>query len=85
MSAVDRLLFLQGGKCFYCGRMLNRQEATVDHVLPQSMGGKSDPGNIVACCRTINQYFGAMSPKEKIATILAWAGRLQCPGKTPSR
>ena len=76
---VDPLFFQQGGRCFYCGQPLRREDASVDHVIPSSMGGTRAVDNTVVCCKTINAYFGNLSPKQKLAVILAWNGRLPCP------
>ena len=77
--SLDALLFQQGGRCFYCGQPLPREDASVDHVIPSSMGGTRTLDNTVVCCKTINAYFGSLSPKQKLAVILAWGGQLQCP------
>ncbi len=77
--SLDALLFQQGGRCFYCGQPLRREDASVDHVMPSSMGGTRALDNTVVCCKTINAYFGNLSPKQKLTVILAWGGRLQCP------
>jgi hypothetical protein len=76
---ADRLLFLQGGLCFYCRRKLDPAKATVEHVIPGSMGGKGDESNIVACCRAINALFANLPPKRKLETLIAWRGRVPCP------
>ena len=36
---LKRVLFLQAGKCFYCRRHLNKEDATLDHIIPKSLGG----------------------------------------------
>lgn len=77
--SLDALWFQQGGRCFYCGQPLRRKDASVDHVIPSSMGGTRVIDNTVVCCKTINAYFGNLSPKQKLAVILAWNGQLQCP------
>ena len=79
---AERLLFLQGGLCFYCRRKLNPDQATLDHVIPGSMGGKADETNLVACCRSINALFANLPPKRKMETLLSWRGRIPCPEKT---
>ena len=39
--------------CQYCGKQYNNM--TVDHVHPQSKGGKNIWNNVVACCRKCNR------------------------------
>lgn len=76
---LDQLLFKQGGRCFYCGRSLNRSDASVDHVQPRSMSGRADDSNEVACCKTINSLFGNSPAKTKIAALLLWGLNPPCP------
>jgi 5-methylcytosine-specific restriction endonuclease McrA len=76
---TGRLLYLQGDLCFYCRRKLDLSNATIEHVIPKSMGGKGDESNVVVCCRAINNLFANMTPKQKIEALLAWHGRMPCP------
>jgi len=69
MKKLNALLFNQGGKCFYCDAVLDIQEATVDHVIPQSKGGTNDLDNLVVCCKYANHAFRDYSPKQKLAVI----------------
>ena len=41
-------------KCQYCGVDVNKRTATLDHVLPQSLGGKSTWGNSTTACAHCN-------------------------------
>ncbi len=41
--------------CYYCGRKLNNQNRTYDHVVPVAKGGKDTIDNLVACCNDCNQ------------------------------
>jgi len=47
------------GRCQYCGKHLSRREATRDHVIPVSHGGKSTWKNLVICCRPCNEKKGS--------------------------
>lgn len=53
--------------CLYCDVQLNRAQATLDHVLPISKGGKTNFKNIVTACHTCNgkkgNSVGKMKPK----------------------
>jgi hypothetical protein len=40
--------------CQYCGKMFKRDELTVDHIIPKSLGGNNDWCNVVASCRPCN-------------------------------
>ena len=45
-------------KCLYCGTSVNRSSATMDHVIPQSRGGKTNWTNIVTACGPCNTRKG---------------------------
>lgn len=78
-SKLEKLLYLQSNKCFFCGRELTKAEASVEHLLPKSKGGSNDDGNVVVCCVTLNRTFGSMDLKEKVRIILEKAGNFTCP------
>jgi 5-methylcytosine-specific restriction endonuclease McrA len=42
------------GECQYCGDRIERKEATLDHVIPVSKGGKSVWDNCVTACAPCN-------------------------------
>lgn len=50
--------------CQYCKKKLTGDSLTLDHVIPQSRGGKSDWGNLVACCKPCNNSKGSQTPEE---------------------
>lgn len=49
--------------CQYCGPDGPRA-TTIDHVIPRSRGGGSNPGNLVACCFRCNQKKADRTPEE---------------------
>jgi len=51
-------------ECQYCGKDLNNREATLDHVMPRSKGGKTTWENIVAACGICNRKKGGRTPQE---------------------
>ena len=67
---IDRLLFAQGGLCFFCQQMLSPTEASVEHLVATSNGGSNDLDNCVACCKAPNTLLGSMSLKEKLRVML---------------
>jgi hypothetical protein len=79
LSRVERLLFLQGGLCFFCSAPLPKEDATVEHLDPKANGGTNADNNCVACCSEINSLLGSMSLKEKIRVILNQKGEFVCP------
>ena len=50
--------------CAYCGMLCTAREATVDHVLPVSRGGRSSWGNTVTACYRCNQRKTDRTPHE---------------------
>lgn len=44
--------------CLYCGTTVTKKEATLDHVLPLSKGGKTNFENIVTSCAPCNTRKG---------------------------
>lgn len=44
----------QHGFCWYCARYVRSRDATLDHVIPQSIGGTDDMQNLVMACAPCN-------------------------------
>jgi hypothetical protein len=78
-TKLDKLLFQQSNKCFFCGKTLTKAEASIEHLQPKSGGGNNADGNVVACCVTLNRTFGSISLKRKMEIILEKAGKFMCP------
>lgn len=51
-------------ECQYCGHELSSKEATLDHVVPRSQGGRTSWENIVCCCPSCNRRKGGRTPAE---------------------
>lgn len=79
-SHLDRLLFAQGGHCFFCDKALPKSEASVEHLVASANGGSNSDDNCVACCKTLNHLLGSKSIKEKLQIVLNQRGHFQCPG-----
>lgn len=56
--------------CQYCSSKIEGPEATVDHVLPRSRGGKHRWDNVVACCLSCNRKKGDKTPSEAKMNLL---------------
>jgi hypothetical protein len=54
----DAIYIRDGGIDQYTGKKLKRDEATVDHILPKSKGGKDDWENLALTCKDINSRKG---------------------------
>jgi hypothetical protein len=80
-SKLDRLLFAQGGLCFFSKQPLARASASIEHLVATSNGGKNDDENCVACCTALNRLLGSMSLKEKVQVVLNQPGKFKCPNK----
>ena len=78
-SMLERLLFAQGGHCFFCHEPLPREHASVEHLVASSNGGTNDESNCVVCCKTLNQLLGAKSIKEKMHIVLNQRSGFVCP------
>lgn len=49
------------GRCAYCTK---GKAETVDHIVPQSRGGRNTWMNLVGCCFRCNQYKADRTPAE---------------------
>ena len=76
---LTRLLFTQGGLCFFCKQPLPAVHASVEHLVAISNGGRNRDDNCVACCKSLNSLLGSMSLKEKIQVFLNQKGQFDCP------
>jgi hypothetical protein len=56
--------------CQYCSCKLDSTNATIDHILPRSRGGKHKWDNVVACCLKCNRKKGDRTPSEAKMNLL---------------
>lgn len=52
------------GRCEYCSVQMRFEDSTLDHWVPQLMGGKSQRNNLVLACRDCNNKKASMTPWE---------------------
>jgi hypothetical protein len=76
---IDRLMFAQGGLCFFCKQPLPKSEASVEHLVASANGGGNSDENCVVCCKAVNALLGSMSLKEKFQVVLNQKGQIKCP------
>jgi hypothetical protein len=76
---LERLMFAQGGLCFFCRKPLPKNEASVEHLVASAKGGNNHDDNCVVCCKSMNALLGSMSLKEKIQVVLNQKGQFKCP------
>ena len=50
--------------CQYCGAVKQSHDLTFDHVIPRSLGGRTNWNNVVAACRPCNFKKGSKRSKE---------------------
>lgn len=58
-------------RCQYCAKDLTAREATLDHVVPRSQGGKTCWDNVVCCCPPCNRRKGGRTPREARMVLLS--------------
>lgn len=78
MKQLQRLLFLQGNKCFFCNHAIPKGQATVEHLQAVSNGGKKSDENAVVCCKDANAWLGSRSVKEKFEVVLNHSRESAC-------
>ncbi len=52
------------GICYYCGKLSEPRDLTMDHIVPLARGGRSTKDNLVACCKDCNTRKRTMLPLE---------------------
>lgn len=52
------------GKCYYCGKVTQARNLTMDHIIPISRGGRSTKGNVVPACKSCNNKKKQLLPIE---------------------
>ena len=57
------------GRCTLCGRFMNFDDFTVDHIVPLSKGGSNNINNLQATCRVCNNIKQDILPQDFIYKI----------------
>jgi len=84
MKQLERILFAQGGECFFCKKRLGKDEASVEHLVALANGGRNDEDNCVVCCKQLNSLLGSKSIKGKLLVVLNQRGAFACPADAES-
>lgn len=71
-----------GFKCRYCGAEPGERALQVDHVIPESLGGKNEPSNLATACGPCNGGKTSSTPDAPVVDAVAedalrWAGAMQ--------
>ena len=63
------------GICAHCGRKASFQQQTIDHVIPQILGGGNDPRNLMPLCKHCNasRASGEIIPDTYYRYAAPWA------------
>lgn len=85
MKQLERLLFLQGNRCFFCQSAIPAGQASVEHLVATANGGSGSDDNCVVCCKSMNEALGKLPIKVKMQVILNQRGRIVCPSGPAKR
>ncbi|MER6092418.1 HNH endonuclease [Streptomyces bluensis] len=86
MAVTKRLRYevlrRDGHACRYCGATAPDAKLTVDHVIPQALGGSDDPTNLVTACEPCNSGKTSMPADAPIVAdvqddALRWAAAME--------
>jgi len=58
-------------QCRYCGAAAPDVKLTVDHVVPESLGGSDAPSNLVAACTSCNAGKASIAPDSALVDDVA--------------
>jgi hypothetical protein len=58
------------GICAYCGKWVPMADASMDHILPQALGGPTLWGNLVNACRRCNERKADRTPAQARMPLL---------------
>lgn len=71
-----------GFRCRYCGATPEQAELRIDHVVPESLGGRTEPANLATACDPCNSGKSSVPPEapvvEQVAEdALRWSAAMQ--------
>lgn len=71
-----------GFRCRYCGATPEQAELRIDHVVPESLGGRTEPSNLATACDPCNSGKSSVPPEapvvEQVAEdALRWSAAMQ--------
>lgn len=70
-SAEQRRIIYQkaNGRCQLCGRKIEYEDMTLDHIVPLSLGGADEMDNLQCTCRVDNEFKKNILPDEFFGRI----------------
>jgi len=78
----------QGFRCFFSGDTVDRQDASIDHVVPLSKGGKHEVENLELVHAAVNRMKGTLTAEEFVAwcvKVAVHSGGCTLPERQDSR
>lgn len=54
----------KGKKCWYCGKILKKDEITMDHLYPHDLGGPTIANNLAPTCKECNNDKSNLTEKQ---------------------
>lgn len=66
-----KILIRDRYRCQYCAKKGTASDLTLDHIMPRSRGGQSNPENLCASCHECNQRKGDRTPDEARMPLLS--------------
>ena len=58
------------GICHHCGQKFEKQQLTMDHLIPLARGGRTTKSNVVAACKSCNASRGHVLDVERTLNSL---------------
>lgn len=58
--------------CQYCGKKLQGDNITIDHVVPRCLGGRTNWLNCLTSCKGCNMFKGKNTPSEAGMRPITW-------------
>jgi uncharacterized membrane protein len=65
------ILRRDGFKCRYCGTVAAERELRVDHVIPEVLGGSTEPSNLATACEPCNGGKSSVSLDDPVVEEVA--------------
>lgn len=72
------------GCCELCGEKIKRENMTLDHIVPLTLGGADEEENLQCACKPCNSFKGQILPEDfndKIASIFIYQMKKKHSGK----
>jgi len=74
----DDLILQHGSYCCWCGKFFPKNDLTIEHIKPKSLGGSNAPENLALACSPCNRLRGnsllppPSFPPKKMLKVSFW-------------